>query len=179
MSVSSKVTGKDTSITTNESTDVSSIVKEQLPREIETNSYFDKLLYVARERRQSNSTTGKTSLVSDDQLADGLESLIESIQTSKLWNSNDTKTDRSQETILLLELKKLKEIYAKNSVINSTSREQLEKCRISIDAVEEVVHFDFSEQSIGDDIHLRLMQLVRLSKLDKLMEKIFHKSGQF
>lgn len=98
---------------------------------------------------------------SGNELDDALESLIESIHV----DSNETNNRKSQRDVFLVQLKKYIEISRTNSLNNS------------IQTANGSIFFDFSRQMIDDEIYLQLMQFVRLSNLDRLIEQIFHRFG--
>lgn len=152
-------------------------------------SYFEKLRSVAEDRRNDDvkfhmtKTNDSTSI--GNQLDDALENLIESIQPSNTWNSNDMKNNKSQADILLSQFELLKQMYIDNGINKTIQKEEFQQnsqqwfdtYTFSIITPDGNILFDFSKQSINYHIYIELMQLVRLSNLDKLIQKIFHKSG--
>jgi hypothetical protein len=150
--------------------------QRKLSTENNGKSYFEKLRSVAQNRRNDEL---KSHL---NQVDNALENLIGSIQPSDTWNSDDTKGNKTQMDIVLSQLETLKQIYIDKIMKKSIQTEELERnvqhrYIFPIITPDGNVLFDFSKQSITDDIYLQLMQLVRLSNLDKLIQKIFHKSG--
>ena len=113
-------------------------------------SFFEKIRRNAQKCRYSG-----------NEFDDALGSLIESIYA----NSNETNNRKSQRDIFLVQLKKYIEISSTNSINNS------------IRTANGRIVFDFSRQMIDEQIYLQLMQFVRLSNLDRVIEQIFHKSG--
>lgn len=139
-------------------------------------SYFEKLRSVAKDRRSDKEksylikTNDSTS--PENQLNDVLENLIESIQPCNTWNSVDIKNKKSKTDRLLSQFDFLKQMS-----INNTQQQHFYTDTFSFITSDGNILFDFSKQSIDSNIYIQLMQLVRLSNLDKIIEKIFHKSG--
>jgi len=154
-------------------------------------SYFEKLRSVTQDRRnneiKSYLTTTSISTSPGNQLDDdALENLIGSIQPCNTWNSDDIKNHESQTDMLLSQLELLKQISINNRMNKSIQKKEFEensqqqrfdRYTIPIITSDGNILFDFSKQFIDYDIFIQLMQLVRLSNLDKIIEKIFPKSG--
>jgi hypothetical protein len=143
-------------------------------------SYFEKLRYSVQRPRTSNMkshlTTTNVSSLSENLLENMFENLIRSKQSCGTWNLDDIKTIKSPADRLLSQLELLKHIYIDNEMIKSVPN-KASKFTSSIMTPDGNILFDFSKQSINHKIHMELMQLVRLSNLDKFIEKVFHKSG--
>jgi hypothetical protein len=139
-------------------------------------SYFEKLQSVA-QNRLNDEIKSYLSTSPENHLDDALENLIESIQPRNTWNSNNIKDNQSRADILLSQFELLKQIYINNGMNKSIQKEKFDTYTFPIITPDGNVLFDFSKQSITYDIYIQLMQLVRLSNLDKFIQKIFHKSG--
>ncbi|CAF2915750.1 unnamed protein product [Rotaria sp. Silwood2] len=146
-------------------------------------SYFEKLRSTAEYRRNRE----VESYVTTTNIPNLLENFIGSIQSCTTWYSDDMKNVKSPVAVVLCQLELLKQISINNEMIKSIENDiyeqsihqQLNTCTFSMRTSHGNIHFDFSKQSINYDIYIQLMQLVRLSNLDKFIEKIFHKSGYF
>ncbi|CAF0905470.1 unnamed protein product [Rotaria sordida] len=146
-------------------------------------SYFEKLRSTA-EYRQNNKVE---SYVTTSNMSNLLENFIGSIQPCTTWYSDDMKNMKSQVAIVLCRLELLKQSSLNNGMTKSIENDryeysvhqQFDTCILPIRTSHGTVFFDFSKQSINYDVYIQLMQLVRLSNLDKLIEKIFHKSGEY
>jgi hypothetical protein len=130
-------------------------------------SYFEKLRSVA-----SYMTTTNTSTPNESQSDDTLEDLIRSIRPSPTCNFDDMKNNQSQ-------VKLLRQIYFDNQLkaYEQNTGQCYDNYTFTITIPDGNIIFDFSKQSINSTIYIQLMQLVRLSNLDKFIQKIFHKSG--
>jgi hypothetical protein len=130
-------------------------------------------------------TTANDSTFPGNESDDALENLIESIQPSSTRNSDDMKNNKSPADILLSQFELLKQMYINNGINKTIQKEEFQQSaqqRVDIDTFPMItpdgnILFDFSKQSINYNIYIELMQLVRSSNLDKLIQKIFHKSG--
>jgi hypothetical protein len=135
-------------------------------------SYFEKLRSVAQDRYTSYMTTTNISTPTESQSDDTLEDLIRSIRPSPTCNFDDMKNNQSQ-------VKLLRQIYFDNQL--KAYEQNIGQCydnyTFTITIPNGNIFFDFSKQSINSTIYIQLMQLVRLSNLDKFIQKIFHKSG--
>lgn len=135
-------------------------------------SYFEKLRSVAEDRHNDQVKSATNDFTS-------LGNLIESIQPSNTCNSDDMKNNKSQADILLSQLELLKQIYIDNGKeeFRQNAQQHFDTYTFPIITRDGNILFDFSKQTINYHIYIELMQLVRLSNLDKLIQKIFHKSG--
>jgi len=152
-------------------------------------SYFEKLRSSAEHHRndkaKSHLTPTNASTVRDNPLDDILETLVESTQSCNKWDSDNKKNIKSQADIILSRLESFKQISIDHQLIKSKQKEEFEHITPSrldtftfpIMTPHGRVLFDFSKQLIHVDIYIQLIQLARLSNLDKLIQKIFHKSG--
>ncbi|CAF3443201.1 unnamed protein product [Rotaria sp. Silwood1] len=144
--------------------------------------YFEKLQSTP-EYHQDNEVESHTTM----NMPNLLENFIGSIQPCTTWYSDDMKNMKSQVAIVLCKLELLKKIPINNEVIKSIENDRyehnvyqpLDTYTFPIRTLHGNILFDFSKQSINYDIYIQLMQLVRLSNLDKFIEKIFHKSGEY
>jgi hypothetical protein len=152
-------------------------------------SYFEKLRSSAEHHRndkaKSHLTTTNTSTLHENPLDGMVETLAKSTQSCNKWDSDNNKNIKSQADIILSRLESFKQIYIDHQLINSKQNEEFDQTTSSrldtftfpIMTPHGRVLFDFSKQLIHVDIYIQLMQLARLSNLDKLIQKIFHKSG--
>lgn len=150
------------------------VIDENQKRSIRKNykSYFEKLRSVNEDRRTNDPISVR------DQSDDILENLIESIQSSNTWDLPDRKNNRSKTERLLSQLDFLKEMCINKSIPTETKQQHVYKTSFSVITTDGSIIFDFSKQSINYNIYVQLMQLIRLSNLDKIIEKMFHQSGK-
>lgn len=125
-------------------------------------TYFDKLRSVISYRRASQNTKENLLIPTSDNV---LENLVESIRSSPVSECNTTMV-----RYISLGERVIRSIQRKNVV-------HFVKNTFSMSTIDGDILFDFSKQSMDYTMYLNLMQLVRSSNLDKLIEKIFHKSG--
>ncbi len=120
--------------------------------------YFEKL---------RSSVNKKSHLTISENLLDNVfENLIGSNQSCGTWQSKNIK---SPVDIFLSQIELLKHDMTK-SIKN-------EESIFTIMTIHGNILFDFSKQLINSKIYNELMQLIRLSNLDKFIKKVFHKSG--
>ena len=132
-----------------------------LPTKIDRKPYFEKL------RSSVNKKLPVT--IYENVLDNVFENLIGSNSSCGAWHSENTKNIKSPVDIFLSQVELLKHDMTK-SIKN-------EESIFSIMTIHGNILFDFSKQLINSKIYIELMQLIRLSNLDKFIKKVFHKSG--
>lgn len=156
-------------------TDSTSFVDHQIQHD-ESETFFDKLRSVALTRVVSHRMEETMTVSASDSPGNMLKDLMESIRSSPS-NSHSSTTEKQQ-----LQMSLLKQIpvnfWMRRSLQHANSiRQPHINHTFSINTQDGNIFFDFSNQSIDYKIYLQLMQLVRSSKLDHLITKMFHKSG--
>jgi hypothetical protein len=130
-------------------------------------SYFEKLRSAAEGRYAPDNITANVYTPTDSHSDDTLEDLIRSIRPSVISNFDEMKNNPSQ-------VKLLRQIYLDHKL---KAQHSFDNYTFTISTPDGNLFFDFTKQSINYTIYIQLMQLVRLSNLDKIIQKIFHKSG--
>jgi hypothetical protein len=160
-----------------QSSDPTPLLTDEIDHRVRSigNNYFERLRCVTQDRHISHTTTANNSTPIESLLDDTLEDLIRSIRPSTNWDFDDTKNNQSQ-------VKLLRQIYLDSKLIKQkecekNTRQCFDNYAFTITTPDGNIFFDFSKQSINYTIYIQLMQLVRLSNLDKFIQKIFHKSG--
>ena len=148
---------------------------------INSKSYFEKLRS-AIERHRNDMITSHLAMVNAPNV---LENFLEAIQQCPTYDSNDATNIKSQVSVVLSKLELLKQTHIDNRTTPTIQNQEFEQSvrhrfdifTSTITTSDGNIIFDFSKQSISGEIYIQLLQLVRLSNLDKLMEKLFRQSG--
>ena len=145
---------------------------------INSKSYFEKLR-LAIERHRNDTITSHLTKVNAPNV---LENFLEAIQQCPTYDATNIK---SQVSVVLSKLELLKQTHSDNRTTPTIQNQEFEQSvrhrfdifTSTITTSDGNIFFDFSKQSISGEIYIQLLQLVRLSNLDKLMEKLFRQSG--
>ncbi|UJR38036.1 hypothetical protein I4U23_030718 [Adineta vaga] len=142
--------------------------------------YFEKLRSSSERghihQRKLYRTPINISFDSANPLDNTMKQLMETSQPCNPWSS-DNKTDDTVEIDLLLShIHSLKQLHINNQL---REKEDFYTSTFSMITEDGNIVFDFSKQSINDEIYMRLLQFVRLSNLDRFIEKIFDKLNEY
>ena len=157
---------------------MNSITSKSVRVDNERRTYFDKLRSGIVNHLASYKTKANVRNPVSNSPDNALENLLESIRSSPVSECNATVKDQSNLHLfrrISSDTNAIKIIHRKNVILRT--REHHVNSIFSISTGDGDIVLDFSKPSIDYPIYLHLMQLVRSSNLDKLIEKIYHKSG--
>jgi hypothetical protein len=147
--------------------------------------YFEKLRSSAqrnrKNRKENQLRAANISISPRNSISAMVESLVGSAQPCNVQDVIHQVQTMSQLDFVLSELRSFKEAsieHVERHVVERDVRTSLYPCAVPIVTAHGCVMFDFCQQSMNDEIYIRLLQLVRLSELDQLIQKIFHRTGQ-